>query len=149
MMTSIPRPSVMVLALVVWAGLTASATGHPGDEPLPTPEHDETTPAEDFLGVWEGAWDENWGVRFTVTPQDESGKEGGDDKLTAVEVVYEWEEHKGQPWQRREYVGRMEEGVLKFSGIELYRDPDDADRCTAIGRFSHERSAALTLVPDP
>ncbi len=144
-----PLP-VLLLLFIACVGLNAPATAHPGNGPQPVPEHDETTPMEDFLGVWEGRWDEQWGVRFTITPREAPADPAdADAKLVEVDITYEWEERLGEPWRRSNLVGRLDGGVLKTGMIELYLDPDDPARGTAIGRFRHERRAALTLNPPP
>ncbi|MEM6392053.1 MAG: hypothetical protein AAF797_04710 [Planctomycetota bacterium] len=136
--------NVWLGGLCVLAGLMCVGVGvavaHPGDEPLPVPEHAKDTTVLQWMGVWEGKWDGRWSVRFTV-------KDGAELDADQVLVIYEWEERLGAPWRRREFVGRLKEGVLYLGFIELYMSPESRVKGTAIGRFRHERAAELRKRP--
>ncbi|MEO0964755.1 MAG: hypothetical protein AAFY08_06515 [Planctomycetota bacterium] len=132
----------LLLVVALFASLMGSAAfAHDGDEPLPVPEHREDAAAEDFAGVWEGAWDDTWYVRLTFTPIE--------DEADRVGVLYEWEENQGKPLRRREFVGELRDGVLYAMNdmLEVYLVPEQSDEAIAIGRFRHQRSADLTRQP--
>lgn len=120
--------------------LSTLVLAHDGDGPLPVPEHRADATAADFIGAWEGKWDQTWNVSFTITMPDADDKAQSD----RVDVLYEWEESLGKPYQTRELKGTITNGVLDCGFIEIYLHPDHGHRATAIGRFKHERSAELT-----
>ena len=96
---------------------------------------------EDFLGVWEGKWDNLYHVRITVTtPADPDEGDAG--------FLYEWEERLGQPMRSLEGFATLEGGTLVWESVELTPNPLNPDRCTGLGRFFEQRTASLKRLND-
>jgi hypothetical protein len=111
--------------------------------PTPALEEEKVKPApklHEFLGKWSGQWDGFWNVQFTI-----SRIEGDDEK---VNVIYEWEERKGQPQNRRDLIGKIEGNVLAATGnrrlIDISLHAADPNSAQAYGHFKNPRRANLT-----
>ncbi len=94
--------------------------------------------ADPLTGTWIGSWDGEWIVMFIV-------KRRADERY---EVIYKWEEHKGQPYERNKLVGKGKRGALSFGGIVLKLDKTQPDSATAKGRFKTPRSAVLVRIDE-
>lgn len=91
---------------------------------------------EEFIGTWKGKWDGYFGVQFTISAiQDDKEK---------LNLIYEWEEKKGQPYQRSESKVKMEGNVLKAGAIELSLMQASPNQAIATGKFAKPRAAILT-----
>lgn len=87
---------------------------------------------ERLTGRWEGKWDETFGVRLTITPND---SEGG------YIVVYEWQEQQGGAYQSMTFpFYPSAKNAIRGGAIVITVDGDGA---RAVGNFMQVRRAKL------
>ena len=130
--------------IALGATVTMSQTVIQADKQvLPVPEHRKAVNHIEFLGQWEGAWDDVWTVHLTVTlPEDQARYEAEE-----LDLLYQWVERRGQPMREQRRVGRVVDGVLVADFLEMYLHPDDTEEAILLGRFRRERSADMIRVP--
>ncbi|HSH95550.1 MAG TPA: hypothetical protein VK968_15510 [Roseimicrobium sp.] len=111
---------------------SAEQNKEPGAAAPPSP----SISSKDFHGKWYGKWDGRYGVRFTITPA------GG--KTDRLNVIYEWEETLGDPYEKSEGVCFLDGEKLKVGkNIELTLVKGEKDACNAKGTFTTPRTAIM------
>jgi hypothetical protein len=89
----------------------------------------------DPVGVWEGRWDKEWLVRFTITKMD-NGK---------YKVVYEHEENVGGSLSKTSgELPAMKNGVITYGKIDI--EFKNGKEAIAKGNFVTPRTADLKKV---
>lgn len=88
-----------------------------------------------LVGVWEGAWDEEWENRFEISHV----------KDKVYQVKYYWVETLGQPMKHREIVGYLsKDHQININNIIIITlDQNNPNKAVAIGNFSEKRKAFL------
>ena len=91
---------------------------------------------EQIIGRWEGKWDEQFGVRFTITPTD-----------SGYTVVYEWQERQGGEYQSLTVpFYASSKNSIRGGPIVITLDGDGA---RAVGNFMQTRTAKLKRAGGP
>ena len=92
---------------------------------------------ERLVGSWEGLWNGEFGVRFTITP---SG--------SGYTVVYEWQEHKGGEFQTLTVACHpSSRHAIRGGSLEITAEPEGEYGARAVGYFDKTRTARLKRVP--
>lgn len=91
---------------------------------------------EDLLGTWEGLWDGQFGVRFTITPSD-----------SGYAVHYEWQEYAGGPFEAEDWAFHpVSRRSIRGGPFEISIERDGEYGARAVGRFARTRTARLKRV---
>lgn len=91
---------------------------------------------ESLIGSWEGRWDGEFAVRFTITPTD-----------SGYAVRYEWQEYHGAAFQTESYAFHASSKVSIRGGPFVITVERDGAR--AVGHVGQTRTALLTRVAGP
>lgn len=79
-----------------------------------------------FVGKWNGKWDDRFQVQITITKTDSS----------ELELLYEWEENVGQPMKRLgPQKAKIESNILVWGSIEMTFESDDPTVAKVSGKF--------------
>lgn len=90
---------------------------------------------EQLIGKWEGKWDDEFGVRFTITPTD-----------SGYSVVYEWQEYPGGKYQSSTMPFHPSSKNAIRGGAIVITAQDGEYGARAVGNFVQTRSAKLKKV---
>jgi len=122
-----------LIALVL---LAIVMSGCQPEGPPPTPPGFQANPkAEDFLGEWNGSWENIWQVRFTVSQDSTTG---------AISVLYEWEERLGQPLSKQTLSAQILGGALTANLFYIWLPQSSGIKARAVGRFDEPRTANIS-----
>lgn len=113
--------------------------GNTTQAPLTDPKADlvkKNPKPEDFVGKWKGKWGGIYGVQFTIStiPDDKEH----------LNMIYEWEERQGQPYERSVKKVKLTGNVLKSGLIDITIMEADPNQAVAQGNFKKPRTAILT-----
>lgn len=91
---------------------------------------------ESLIGSWEGRWDEEFGVRFTITPTD-----------SGYTVRYEWQEYRGGAYQTETYAFHpSSKRSIRGGPMEIVAERDREYGARVVGHFVKTRTAKLKRV---
>ncbi|HXO85311.1 MAG TPA: hypothetical protein VN803_07280 [Gemmatimonadales bacterium] len=90
---------------------------------------------EQLIGTWEGKWDDEFGVRFTITPTD-----------SGYTVLYEWQEYQGRDYQSMTMPFHPSSKSAIRGGAIVITAQGGEYGARAVGNFVQTRSARLKKV---
>lgn len=97
---------------------------------------------KDFLGKWSGKWDFTWTVQITISQEPNSDR---------FEILYEWQEHVGEPLRQGHTKAVLSESSLRIGGskdsIEMTLSARDPNRAKAFGNYAQPRATDLVRIP--
>lgn len=94
---------------------------------------------EQLIGKWEGRWDGQFGVRFTVTPSD-----------SGYTVLYEWQEYQGGEYQSfTTGFHPTSKSAIRGGPFEIFAEVDGEYGARAVGVFGQIRTTKLKRVAGP
>jgi len=94
---------------------------------------------ESLIGSWEGLWDGEFGVRFTITPSD-----------SGYTVRYEWQDHAGGAYHvATASFHPSSKRSIRGAAIEITVEQDGEYGARAVGQFVKTRTAKLKRVSGP
>ena len=94
---------------------------------------------ESLIGSWEGLWDNEFGVRFTITPTD-----------SGYTVRYEWQERPGGAYHTETYAFHpSSKRSIRGGPMEIVAERNGEYAARAVGHFNQTRTAKLKRVGGP
>jgi hypothetical protein len=94
---------------------------------------------ERLIGSWEGRWDGEFGVRFTITP---SG--------SGYSVLYEWQEYQGAPFDTLTVPCHpSSKDAIRGGSLRIIVEEGGEYGARAVGQFGRTRTARLKRVAGP